>query len=159
MGQAEDRIEIEDLLVRYARLVDDGRRDEIAGAVFAEDAVVDYGTGEVTGRDAIRGFFTAGAPLDGSAHYVSNFAITIDGDTARSSCYYQSWHWFTDTASFGVLRPVDFVGIGRYDDELRRTSDGWRIVRRNLRTLGPGSVGVGRPPAAWEPMFEARARR
>src|SRR5262249_11294527 len=118
----------------------------------------DYGTGEVVGRDAIRAFFDASAPLDGSAHYVSNFLVTVDGDTATSRCYYQSWHWFPSTAEFGVLRPVDFVGVGIYDDELRRTPDGWRITRRRMRTLGTGSIGIGMPPAAWRPMFEARTR-
>ena len=39
-------------------------------------------------------------------------------------------------------RPADFVLLGSYDDELVRTTDGWRIRRRVVGALGPGGLAL-----------------
>ena len=63
-------------------------------------------------------------PLDASQHIVSNQQVTIDGDTATCRCYLHARTPFVDGGD-------NFIIAGRYDDELVRTPDGWRINSGN----------------------------
>ena len=49
----------------------------------------------------------------------------VDGDTARSVCYFQAQHVRAGTA--GGER---YIIAGRYADTLARTADGWKITER-----------------------------
>ena len=66
------------------------------------------------------------APFTVVQHLVANFAIEIDGDRARSVCYFHN--------PMGLPGPDGTVSIfwcgGRYIDELVRTPEGWRICHR-----------------------------
>ena len=53
--------------------------------------------------------------------------MRLDGDRARSTCYLQAQHVGTGTEGGD-----HFIIAGRYDDELVRTPDGWRIRDRRL---------------------------
>lgn len=145
--ELSDRLEIVDLLHRYAAGLD--RRDwELLASVFTEDGVADYSSLELgvnEGPDTIvelcRG---ALGGLDATQHIITNERIEIDGDRARASCYFQAQHVFR-----GAPGGDNFIVAGTYEDELVRTTAGWRIERRTLiPTWFEGNASVGEAAAA-----------
>lgn len=126
-----DRIEIHELLNRYAHAIDfmDWRLLE---DVFTEDAVADYSSaGEYVdvesvreGRDRIIDYYeTAMAPFAGVLHFMTNHLVELDGDRARTRSY---------------MHVLNLGMGGIYSCVCRRTGAGWRIERLELeeRTFG-----------------------
>ena len=123
-----DRIEIEDLLVRYARAID--TKDwELLDTCFVPAAELDYtSTGGKKGAyPELRSWLQkALAPFAVTVHHLSNYSIAIHGDRAEARTYlwnpmgFQkadgSLHWFTVSAE--------------YADRIVRTEAGWRIEQR-----------------------------
>jgi 3-phenylpropionate/cinnamic acid dioxygenase small subunit len=127
-----DRMEITDLLNRYATSLDDRDWKRLA-TCFTPDAVGLYGPvlGRQEGFAAIEKLCrTALEPLDSSQHIVTNHEIEIDGDTARARCYLHAQH-----TKAGAEGGDNLVIGGFYVDELVRTVHGWRIRQRELRVL------------------------
>jgi 3-phenylpropionate/cinnamic acid dioxygenase small subunit len=125
----EDRSAIEQLLFRYAWMVD--RREwGSMDAVFAPDATIDYastgGPGALPYREALAWLDRALAPWPINLHHITNIMIEIDGDRGKARCYF--------TAPMGRVAPDggrEFItNAGFYLDEIVRTSDGWRIAAR-----------------------------
>jgi 3-phenylpropionate/cinnamic acid dioxygenase small subunit len=138
-----DRIEIDDLLTRYATAVD--TRDwDLYQTVFTPDAFIDYtSSGGIRGElaevtkwlsDALSGFSM-------SQHLVTNRDIRVAGDTATSRSYF--YNPMGRTKRDGTL-DLMFVG-GYYRDQLRRTGDGWRIAER-IQDTAWFSSSPGRQP-------------
>ncbi len=126
MTEREDRQDIGDVLVRYATGID--RRDwPLFRTVFTTDCELDYGEiGTWHGVDAVTEFMEQTHALAGhTLHRITNVAATVDGDTAVARAYIDGLIMAADNAS-GVH------AIGFYDDELWRTSQGWRIARRRF---------------------------
>lgn len=122
-----DRIEIDDLLTRYATALDAKDWDTWASC-FTPDAFIDYtAAGGVKGTlPQVRQWLTevmAGFPM--TQHLVTNRAVQIAGDTATCrSCLFNPMG-VPDNGSLMVF----FEG-GYYRDTLVRTADGWRIAKR-----------------------------
>lgn len=127
-----DRMEIIELLHRYATAIDD--RDWVRLATcFTADAVALYGPvlGRQDGIAAIEKTCRASLePLDASQHIIGTHEIELDGDRARARCYVHAQHTRAGTAGGD-----NFVIGATYLDELVRTPDGWRIRERELRIL------------------------
>jgi 3-phenylpropionate/cinnamic acid dioxygenase small subunit len=128
LQQISDRIEIDDLLIRYTVAID--TKDwELLDMVFTPDAKVDYTTsGGIKGDyPEVRAWLAKALALfDMTQHLISNSVVRIDGDTA--------------TARTMVFNPMGrddgkgglslfYVGAW-YDDKLVRTPEGWRITER-----------------------------
>lgn len=141
-----DRLAIQDTLVRYAHALD-ARKTELFDQTFSEDAVADYSdAGGIRGnfRELRDWLAESMSRFDDWQHLLSNFVIEIDGDTAhtRTDCY---------NPLLGHDAQGEFVvHVGcYYQDRLRRTADGWRIVERKLTMVwmdGPAER-VGYTPA------------
>ena len=123
----QDRIEIEELMHLYAEMVD--RRDwGLMDRIFALEATIDYtSTGGRKGpfRETLAWLDRALESWPINLHAITNLILEIDGDEARSQCYFH--------APMG--READggqyiITNAGRYLDVLARTADGWRIVER-----------------------------
>ena len=126
--QVSDRIEINDLLVRYTRAID--TRDwDLLDTCFTPDAHIDYkSSGGVAGSyPEVRAWLAkALAQFDVMMHLVSNSSVELDGDSARARTY--------------VLNPMGmkqadgnlhfFTVAADYKDRLVRTPEGWRIAER-----------------------------
>lgn len=126
--EISDRLEIQDLLVRYSHAVDTQDWDEFEG-VFTDDAVIDYTEmgGPRGGVRDTRNFLETTMPtFAGYQHMVSNTTLTFDGDTAtaRTICHNPM---ILDRGN-GATQ-VFFCGLW-YRDALVRTPDGWRIRER-----------------------------
>ncbi|USX56310.1 nuclear transport factor 2 family protein [Lentzea sp. HUAS12] len=120
-----DRALISDLLVEFARALDEKDWDSYA-ATYAEDGVLEIpGAARFEGRTAIRAA-TAGerglGRYTGTWHGSSNHAISIDGDTATTRSYLLGVHMLSDD----TFDHAD--GSGWYDCALRRTAEGWRFT-------------------------------
>ena len=142
LQQMLDERDITSVAVAYTWALDQHRWDDLRD-VFAADATATLGNPDpLVGIDAIIGRIRAALePLDDSQHLVGNHQVTIDGDTATHRCYLHAQH----------IRHVangdpHYIVAGRYEDDLARVSDGWRIIHRNLHVMWTdGNPAVVRP--------------
>jgi 3-phenylpropionate/cinnamic acid dioxygenase small subunit len=143
MSDAErDLREIEALMVRYATMVD-GRQWELMDSVFAEGATIDYtSTGGRQGpyRETLQWLDRALAPWPTNLHFVSNLAVEVQGDRARSRCYFLAP--MARAKADGSQEVITNAGV--YHDALVRTRNGWRIAERVCeQTLRIGQLPKG----------------
>ena len=136
-----DREQIADVLIRYATGID-FKDWALLRTCWTEDVDVDYGAvGRYSGADAITGLMEQLHDAMGPTyHRLTNFAIAVDGDRATARSYVHAvLQAVPDDAASWV------EALGHYDDELVRTSDGWRIARR---TTHIARVLAGAPSGA-----------
>jgi 3-phenylpropionate/cinnamic acid dioxygenase small subunit len=138
---ANDRLAIMDLTHAYCWALDTRRWDDLR-EVFLPDARAVLGGSDLGGIDAIIARVTAAlSPLDDSQHMVSTHQIHVDGDRATCRCYLHAQH-----VRHGALGGPLYVVAGRYEDELVRTPQGWRIAHRELIPMWTdGNRAVVRP--------------
>jgi hypothetical protein len=129
LQQISDRIEIEELFIKYAYAIDERNYDELDD-VFLPDAVFDntaVGGPRSDWPTMKKWLAIALANYAGCQHVTTSTRIDIKGDEA-----------FTKTACFnpmvvkdngGIDQQVFFVGVW-YLDHLVRTPQGWRIKER-----------------------------
>ena len=128
LQEISDRMEIQDLLVKYSYAID-SRDFEALDDVFTPDAWIDY---TVMGGPAgnlvdTKKFLTDTMGMFRSfQHMVSTSQITIDGDTARvkTICHNPMVMPLGDEKV-----QVFYCGLW-YVDEMVRTAEGWRITKR-----------------------------
>ncbi|WP_040796343.1 nuclear transport factor 2 family protein [Nocardia higoensis] len=90
LQEISDRMEIEDLMVRYAHAIDTHRWD-LLDELFTADAHIDYTAmgGPAGDLAATKEFLSVTLPhFPAFQHLISNSSITVDGDTAtgRTMC-------------------------------------------------------------------------
>jgi 3-phenylpropionate/cinnamic acid dioxygenase small subunit len=117
---------ITDVLVRYATGID--TKDwSLFRTCFTDDVQADYGddVGSWSDVDAITEYMTVmHADMMDTKHRLTNFVIEIDGDSATASTYVHAVLVVTND-------PLTwYEPVGRYEDRLVRTPDGWRISHR-----------------------------
>jgi hypothetical protein len=120
---AADRVEIQEVMARYAAAVD-AKRWDLLDAVFMKGSVVDFApNGGV--RDEYPGIVdylkTAMAGFAAYQHYLSNFVTEVEGDEATSRFYV-----WTPLVTIVDGRDDIIVDGGYYDATFVRTPDGWR---------------------------------
>jgi ketosteroid isomerase-like protein len=131
MSEADDRSQLQDVMLSYAAAVDD--RDMARyRACFAEDAeIVGFGEETVTGADA----WTASveSQLDAfssTQHLMSPQLASITGDTASARTDVQALHVLKD--GNGAM----FTLWATYLTDFVRNDDGWKISRHELVIRG-----------------------
>jgi len=126
---AEIRLELRDLVERYAVCAD--ARDRAGfGAVFAPDGcLVVPGGHRCEGREAIvANLDHLDAHYPKSMHFVGNHIVTlVDADLAEGTVYCLAHHVYETE---GVGR--DTLMMIRYYDRYRRRSGSWQIEERRL---------------------------
>jgi uncharacterized protein (TIGR02246 family) len=127
----EDREAIRNLIASYGPLADSGDAAGVA-ALWTEDGIYAVGGfGESRGRDAIAALIAGETHqrlmADGCAHLLGPVAITLDGDHATATGH--SVVLRHTGSGFEVYR----VSANRW--ALLRTSDGWRVARRDNAML------------------------
>ena len=128
--ELSDRFEIQDLVFRYAELIDSRQFDGLR-EVFTEDAFVDYSAmgGSVGNLEDTLAFLRAAVTAElfpNTQHLNANIQIKVDGDraTGRVMCFNPM-----NMAVSAEKKQLFFLGLW-YLDEYRRTEKGWRISRR-----------------------------
>jgi 3-phenylpropionate/cinnamic acid dioxygenase small subunit len=140
-----DRQDITDVLVRYATGID-SRDWALFRTCFTDDARFDYGgIGTWNDPDAITDYMRK-SHSGPSLHRLTNFVIDVNADRATSRTYVDAV--VMGPRGFGV-----FNTFGWYDDEFRRTDDGWRIAFRKTTLNGARLPG---PLRAVPPTLAAR---
>lgn len=138
----QDRREIEELMYRYAEMVDQRDWKEM-DRIFALEATIDYtSTGGVAGpfRETLAWLDRALESWPVNLHIVTNLMIEIEGDTARTRCYFHAPMGRNGSDGEQLI----ITNAGRYEDRLARTSDGWRIVERVChQTIMQGALPEG----------------
>ena len=119
----EDKAEIEGVLLDYGRYLDS--RD-FAGyaSLFAKDGQWIGGFGTVAAAD-IKAFMEKAMGTQNTAknyHLLSNFVITVKGDTATA---WSRWAFVVPGAQGATIAQA-----GRYDDTLVRENGRWRFKKR-----------------------------
>jgi uncharacterized protein (TIGR02246 family) len=128
-----DRARIRELTARYNRCFDDGDPEGFA-ATFTEDGVMEVVGGPTTTGRAQLAEMVRGTPY-GIVHVTVDAIVEVDGDRAVQ-----------DVTLLVVARPPEGLPrperrsrlqrTGRYRDELVRTAEGWRFVRRTATLDG-----------------------
>ena len=120
-----DRQEIADLCVRYATALD--TKDwGLLESCFAPAPVFVHPGGRLEGFPAILDRTrSALTPLTATQHLLGNIVAEVDGDAARSVCYFQAQH-----IRAGTPGGETYIIAGSYADTLTRTAGGWKITER-----------------------------
>jgi 3-phenylpropionate/cinnamic acid dioxygenase small subunit len=123
-----DRIEIDDLLTRYATAVD--TKDwTLYASCFTPDAFIDYtAAGGIKGSlpEVQRWLAEVLPAFPMTQHLVTNRAVTIAGDRATCRSAFFNPMGLADGEGGLTL----FFDGGYYNDTLVRTAAGWRIAER-----------------------------
>lgn len=145
-----DRLELSELVHRYAAYVDARRFDDVAELFTAtgqlsvpEPPERLHGCVRHDGRAGVRAAMTALESLTRTHHAVVGEVYTGGDDgTASGSIAGVAHHWL-DRAG----RITDVVWYLRYRDEYRRTAAGWRIALRavSIDAIATPSVQQVRP--------------
>jgi uncharacterized protein (TIGR02246 family) len=122
----EDRFAIIDLFVRYTTALDAGDIDTIV-TCFTEDGTLESpAVGKYAGHAGIRAFSERFAAMHKRGvqlrHVVSNFAMTVDGETARATCYL--------TCIITMDGNSQLMPPGRYECDLRKVGGAWLFRHR-----------------------------
>jgi ketosteroid isomerase-like protein len=152
--RVDDHSAITCLLYAYCDAVDANETEQIV-ALFADDAIFDFGFGRIfAGRSELRRLFAHLDAYSATSHHLSNVVIEVPAAdrpaapptraTARSRV-----HAFHRRADDG--RTVHLWGV--YTDVLVRDGGDWLIAHRTLRA----AAELGADPAPgrsgrWEPI-------
>ncbi|MBW2274073.1 MAG: nuclear transport factor 2 family protein [Deltaproteobacteria bacterium] len=128
LHEISDRIEINDLLIRYTKAIDDKNWD-LLDSVYTPDADIDYTTsGGIAGKyPEIREWLAkALAIFPATVHFIGNSEIELDGDHAMGRTFV-----YNPMAIPKEDGELDMFTVGAYYiDDLVRTDAGWRIAKR-----------------------------
>ena len=125
-----DHQAIVDVTLAYAWSLD-SRDWSALDQVFTTDATAVLLGRRSEGRDDIIDRVAKSlAPVDSTHHIVTNHQIQISVDTATCRSYLQAQH-----VRQGAPGGDTYIIAGRYEDDLIRTADGWRIGHRLLVSM------------------------
>ncbi|MGW2956219.1 nuclear transport factor 2 family protein [Streptomyces eurythermus] len=129
---------VENLLARYAELVDDGDFAGL-GLLLADATFVGSGT-PVSGRKAIEKMFrdTLIVYADGTPrtqHVISNIAIEVEEQTGTAVAR----SYVTVLQALPGL-PLQPIAVGRYRDRFERRGGQWRLIERHVDIRLVGDV-------------------
>jgi ketosteroid isomerase-like protein len=155
LRELEDRNEIRQIFVDYARCLDSGDHHGYA-ALFASDGVLIAQLGEAVGPAAIEATLdeNLGPQVRGhlprAIHVMNNQQIDIDGDTATTTVI-----WFYLTTDPDSVPTV--LQAGRYTDDLVRENGAWKIARHDISRI-MGRSPMDPPPRTRLDELEERVR-
>jgi hypothetical protein len=140
----EDRLEIYNLIASHPPSADTGA-DYYTRAVYVDDGELDLGPNKATaGKDTIAGVTRTpehqAAIAGGLAHLAALPHINLDGDRAVVTSYLQilTPHPTAkphEVPNHGVSNGFRIHRVAANRWELERTSSGWKIRRRTVRTI------------------------
>jgi hypothetical protein len=122
---ALDRLEIQEVLLRYCRACD--RVDEdLLRSVFHPDAASEYvGLFSGTIQEGVATMMKMRRRFRVTTHTLSNVSIEVAGTSARSESYVQALHRFIHEDA-----EYEWVAGGRYLDRHEKRDGVWKIAHR-----------------------------
>jgi ketosteroid isomerase-like protein len=141
-----DKEEIENVLLEYGRSLD-SRDFATYSSLFAADGEWVGGFGAVKGPANIKAFMEKNMGTGGNTtknyHLLSNFVITVNGDTATA---WSRWA-FVQPGERGAA----IAQAGRYDDNFVRENGVWKFKKRQASNDTGRPAGAAAPAAAPAP--------
>jgi hypothetical protein len=149
MGRAEDHLECERLVARYAQLIDFGEAGRVA-ELFTDDGVWEGGSTRMCGTDELcRGFLARERRTNRvSRHVCTNVVIDFVGEDEAHGVTYLTLYRHDahdeessaggagvahDRSAPGGAAPLEApLAVGEYRDTFVRTDRGWRIRHRSF---------------------------
>lgn len=119
----EDRLDIQQLYGRYNFAIDFGDASGWA-ATFTPDGTFASGNGTFSGPEQLEAFAKGFAERIKGRHWINNLVIDGSSDGATGKCYLVLYR-LGDGAPSVLTTAV-------YNDELKRTADGWRFKSRKV---------------------------
>jgi hypothetical protein len=148
-----DRAEIDDLIDRFSRDLDDRTRErqpfDVAWvrAYFTDDATVDYPVGTARGADNISALIDGKgmAPFQRTQHVTANHLVELDGDRAAVRFNLIATHVHAEDVRLRRGDPpgAHFTVGDYYEGDLVRTPAGWRFSRQSLTVTWTEGQGPG----------------
>ncbi|WIM88824.1 nuclear transport factor 2 family protein [Candidatus Mycobacterium wuenschmannii] len=136
LRSVEDELAIRRLLASYGPLVDAGDGDTVA-ALWTEDGQYDVDGWVMRGRSDVAAMVQSSGHQSmisaGAAHFLGPVCLRVDGDNAIAVCESIVVRHDDEGRGYRVWR------AGANHVTLRRTDEGWRIVRRTTRALDGSS--------------------
>lgn len=131
MSEADDRRQLQDVMLSYAAAVDDRDMARYRACFVEEAEIVGFGEETVTGADA----WTTSVEIQLDAfsstqHLMSPQLASITGDTASARTDVQALHVLKD--GNGAM----FTLWATYLTDFVRNDDGWKISRHELVIRG-----------------------
>ncbi len=112
----------------------DGGEYEAAAEMYTEDGFWTAGDLEMHGREAISESMQTGLTTVFVQHFIQNIVVNvIDEDHADSVLYASVYRQGKADILPATLPSVGPWFIGRQDNKMVRTSDGWKIARKDIR--------------------------
>ena len=145
LARAADRLEIAELLSRYAQIVDARDWNRLA-EIFVPGAVIDFtrnGGVRDTYPSIVDYLESSLSSFAAYQHFMTNFDIDVQGDEAVCRNYV-----FTQMVSLVEGGEELLADGGYYDSVLERTPDGWRLASYTAGLVwidGDWPEGVPRP--------------
>lgn len=145
-----DRIQIEDMLVKYYVDLSSGSGHNLA-EYYTEDAILDVNGTEYSGRKTIEKLYNSvgdgEANLSGKMHMLlNNPVISVEGDKATA------WLIWTGVMNDDIKKPPRFMEQGREFDELVKIKDRWYIKKRYV-------TADSALPDMWDATYKPRKFR
>lgn len=141
MSLEDDKRELNELALRYARACDTHDGEEFA-AIFTEDGEIVSPGHTMTGRDQIVAVVPSAlkSMYLRTMHMVHNNMVWIDGDTARGETYCVAHHLTKESDT----KASDYIMYIIYDNKYRKVNGRWYFSHRklNLRWAGSDTVDI-----------------
>jgi uncharacterized protein (TIGR02246 family) len=131
VNDTDDVVAVLQVVAAFNHCVDFGDGDRF-GQLFTDDGVLDMGHLTIIGREALIDFANGVKDrVPNPRHIVSNTWVELAGDTAAAHSY--AHVYVTPEGSVTTLKSA-----GRYEDDLVRTTAGWRFqIRRFVSDPAP----------------------
>ena len=136
----DDRIALQDVMLRYAAGVDE-RDMDLYASCFADDVeVTGMASSPIIGRDAWLSYVAKALERFGSTqHMLGPQLATITGDTATTRNDVQATHVL-------ATNPAQvFILWATYNTRMQRTPSGWKITRHELVTRASTTQSLNPP--------------
>ena len=140
---ADDRVQIQQLVIRFGYALDTGAND---GSMFADLFTEDGVFGAAKGRAQLTALARTRSGGEAARHVASNVMITPTARGATGTQY---------EVLYAVGRngtPGTIARTGRYEDTYTKTVAGWRIQKREffpaISTMEAGKAAVPQPPSS-----------
>ena len=167
----EDRFDIQDVIYRWARLVD--RKEwALASSVFHPEAYDEHGMYRGNVEGLLSWMQERHKIIDQSMHHIGNILIEFTGsNTALVESYVIAYQRYASGGKEGRASrvaalgeqlgkldvPVDAVLNARYVDNFEKRGDEWRILKR-ITVFEGRYLTVAEPGSALDPAWVAAKR-
>jgi SnoaL-like domain len=132
----EDRLEVQDLLTRYALIIDMGGSEADFLRLFSDDAVMSSPlSGVHRGLEGLRAFYRRHQEKWAKRrlrHCITNVLVTGAGTEAEIFAYFSEYETvFSDVPE--KQQATQFLFTGTYKCHAKKYGDGWRLTSRDVQ--------------------------